>query len=85
MQQSALISLALLLISCGVAYACHGKLIGRYSLEYTHECTHSRVPFRSISCAHTLRMPIRGIAFHTHFGHVSYICFMNEKQSEIKC
>lgn len=31
MQQSALLPLALLLISCGVAFACHGKLIGKYS------------------------------------------------------
>lgn len=33
MQQSALLPLALLLISCGVAFACHGKLIGKYSLD----------------------------------------------------
>lgn len=30
-QQSALLPLALLLISCGVAFACHGKLIGKHS------------------------------------------------------
>lgn len=30
MQQSALLPLAIMLISCGVAFACHGKLIGKY-------------------------------------------------------
>lgn len=69
MQQSALLPLALLLISCGVAFACHGKLIGKYTLGIHRRYSPASVPIpvfyfaskSSINCA-----PFRPLAAHAN-------------------